>query len=65
MMPKYTLGHLDRVAAVEAGLASLPCWRVAGSPLRGVGVPDCVADGRRQAELALSAAAPGGVRVEE
>ncbi|MBU4188033.1 MAG: protoporphyrinogen oxidase [Actinobacteria bacterium] len=65
MMPKYTLGHLDRVAAVEAGLANLPCWRVAGSPLRGVGVPDCVADGRRQADLALTAAALGRVRVEE
>jgi protoporphyrinogen/coproporphyrinogen III oxidase len=57
VMPKYTVGHLDRVAAVEAGLAHLPSWRVAGSPLRGVGVPDCVADGRRQAALALSAAA--------
>jgi len=53
MMPKYTVGHLSRVAEVEAGLAHLPSWRVAGSPLRGVGVPDCVADGRRQAALAL------------
>ncbi len=54
MMPKYTVGHLARVAEVEAGLAHLPSWRVAGSPLRGVGVPDCVADGRRQAALALA-----------
>jgi len=56
VMPKYTVGHLDRVAGVEAALADLPTWRVAGSPLRGVGVPDCVADGRRQAGLALAAA---------
>lgn len=56
VMPKYTVGHLDRVATVEAALASLPAWRVAGSPLRGVGVPDCVADGRRQAIQALTAA---------
>ena len=56
VMPKYTVGHLSRVAEVEAGLAHLPAWRVAGSPLRGVGVPDCVADGRRQAADAL---APG------
>jgi protoporphyrinogen/coproporphyrinogen III oxidase len=54
VMPKYTVGQLDRVAAVETALADLPAWRVAGSPLRGVGVPDCVADGRRQAELALA-----------
>ncbi len=54
MMPKYTVGHLDRVAGTEAGLAHLPVWRVAGSALRGVGVPDCVADGRRQAGLALA-----------
>jgi oxygen-dependent protoporphyrinogen oxidase len=56
VMPKYTVGHLDRVARVEQGLADLPTWRVAGSPLRGVGVPDCVADGRRQTALALAAA---------
>lgn len=56
VMPKYIVGHLDRVAEVEAGLADLPTWRVAGSPLRGVGVPDCVADGRRQTAMALTAA---------
>ncbi len=56
VMPKYTVGHLDRVATVDAALAAIPQWRVAGSPLRGVGVPDCVADGRRQATLALAAA---------
>lgn len=54
VMPKYTVGHLARVAEVEDGLAHLPSWRVAGSPLRGVGVPDCIADGRRRAALALA-----------
>ena len=57
MMPKYTVGHLDTVAAAEAGLAHLPTWRLAGSALRGVGVPDCIGDGRTQATLALSGAA--------
>lgn len=61
VMPKYTVGHRDRVARAEAALAGLPGWRIAGSALRGVGVPDCVADGIRQAELALEAA--GRVRV--
>jgi protoporphyrinogen/coproporphyrinogen III oxidase len=55
-MPVYTVGHLDRVAAVEEALEALPAWRVAGSALRGVGIPDCIADGRRQAGLALDAA---------
>ena len=46
VMPKYTVGHLDRVAAVDAGLAGQPSWTVAGSALRGVGIPDCITDGR-------------------
>lgn len=60
MMPKYVVGHLDTVAAADAGLAHLPNWRLAGSAVRGVGVPDCIADGRRQAVLALSGAARVG-----
>jgi len=63
VMPTYTVGHPARVAAAEAGLAHLPAWRVAGSALHGVGVPDCVADGRRQAGLALGHAA-GRARVD-
>ncbi len=60
MMPKYAVGHLHTVAAADAGLAHLPAWRLAGSALRGVGVPDCIVDGRRQATLALSGAARVG-----
>ena len=63
VMPKYTVGHLARVAAADAGLAHLPGWRLAGSALRGVGVPDCVADGRRQAGLALDRARVSADRV--
>jgi oxygen-dependent protoporphyrinogen oxidase len=63
VMPKYAVGHLDRVAAVEAALAPLPRWRVAGSALRGTGIPDCVSDGRRQADLALDRVPAGAVRV--
>ena len=46
-MPTYTVGHLDRVNAVAEALADLPQLRVAGSALHGVGVPDCLADGRK------------------
>ncbi|MFB9621128.1 protoporphyrinogen oxidase [Brooklawnia cerclae] len=54
VMPSYTVGHPGRVAAVEEALADQPRLRVAGSALHGVGVPDCIADGRRQAAAALA-----------
>ena len=46
-MPVYTVGHLDRVRAVAESLADTRKLRVAGSALHGVGVPDCLADGRK------------------
>jgi protoporphyrinogen/coproporphyrinogen III oxidase len=46
-MPKYVVGHRTRVARVEAGLP--PRVVIAGSALNGVGIPDCIADGRRVA----------------
>ena len=54
VMPKYTVGHLARVATVDHVLEA-STWRVAGSALHGVGVPDCIADGRAQAKAALAA----------
>ncbi|AYW77481.1 protoporphyrinogen oxidase [Propionibacterium acidifaciens] len=58
VMPKYTVGHLDRVAAVDGWLAAhRPTWAVAGSALHGVGLPECVADGRARADAVLDAAA--------
>lgn len=57
VMPKYTVGHLGRVAAVDGELAGRhPTWAVAGSALHGVGLPECVADGRRRADAVLDAA---------
>ena len=53
-MPTYTVGHLDRVAAVQQGLASQPGWEVAGSALNGTSVADCIADGRAAATRALA-----------
>ena len=51
-MPQYTVGHLDRVAAVFAGLADTPSLILAGAPYQGVGIPDCVAQGRAAATRA-------------
>ena len=52
-MPRYTVGHLDRVQAVEAAMAALPGIVVAGASYRGVGLPDCVAQGRAAAARVL------------
>jgi oxygen-dependent protoporphyrinogen oxidase len=51
-MPKYVVGHRDRVARIEADLSG--SVRVAGSALNGVGLPDCIADGRRVAAQVLA-----------
>ncbi len=41
-MPRYTVGHLDRVAAVEAAVATWPAVVTTGASYRGVGLPDCI-----------------------
>jgi oxygen-dependent protoporphyrinogen oxidase len=44
-MPRYTVGHLDRVAAVEHAMEAWPAVTLAGASYRGVGLPDCIAQG--------------------
>jgi oxygen-dependent protoporphyrinogen oxidase len=46
--PQYDVGHLDRVADIEAALPA--GIHVAGSSYRGIGVPDCVHQGKQTAE---------------
>jgi oxygen-dependent protoporphyrinogen oxidase len=53
-MPQYAVGHLGRVAEIERRAAALPSLALAGSALRGVGVPDCVHSGELAAEAVLS-----------
>jgi oxygen-dependent protoporphyrinogen oxidase len=55
-MPRYTVGHLDRVAAAEAALAARPEIVLVGAAFHGVGVPDCVARGRAAAERVITLA---------
>lgn len=55
--PQYTVGHLARVSAIEAALATtLPAVRLAGSAYRGSGIPACIGSGRRAAAALLAAA---------
>lgn len=49
---QHTVGHLERVAALEARLSRWPGLWVTGSGFRGTGIPDCVADGRAVGALA-------------
>ena len=44
--PQMEVGHLERMARVEARLAARPGLWIAGAGLRGAGLPDCIADGR-------------------
>ena len=53
-MPHYAVGHLDRVAAACSALAGYPDLALAGAAYRGVGMPDCVGQGRAAVEAILS-----------
>ncbi len=53
--PQYAPDHLGRMASVETDLAArLPGVALAGAALSGVGLPACIASGRRAAEAVLS-----------
>jgi oxygen-dependent protoporphyrinogen oxidase len=53
-MPRYTVGHLQRLAAIEMVLADEPAVVVAGAAYRGVGIPDCVSQGHDAAARAIA-----------
>ena len=44
-MPQYTLGHLDRLEAIQRSLDRYPSLVLAGAAYRGIGIPDCIKDG--------------------
>ena len=44
---QHDVGHLDRMAAIDRALTRHPGVFLTGSGFRGVGIPDCVADGRK------------------
>jgi oxygen-dependent protoporphyrinogen oxidase len=52
--PQYEVGHLQRVAAIDDRLASLPGVFVTGSGFRAIGIPDCIADARATASRAAA-----------
>lgn len=52
--PQYTVGHLSKVAAMEQAAAGVGGLALAGSYLRGVGIPACIASGRRAGQAVSS-----------
>ncbi len=54
-LPQYAVGHASLVERVRADVARSPGLGVCGAVYGGVGVPACVADARRQADLLAGA----------
>jgi len=52
-LPQYRVGHLDRIARIDAGRQAFPPLAFAGSAYRGVGIPDCVRSGEDAAQEVL------------
>ncbi|OPY63633.1 MAG: Protoporphyrinogen oxidase [Syntrophorhabdaceae bacterium PtaU1.Bin034] len=44
-MPRYTVGHLDRVAAIDEAASAFPGLCLIGCSYRGIGIGDCVKSG--------------------
>jgi oxygen-dependent protoporphyrinogen oxidase len=45
-LPQYSVGHLDRVARIQASLAAQPRLAACGAAYAGVGIPACIATAR-------------------
>lgn len=48
-LPQYGVGHVDLVARIEGGVATMPGLALAGAALHGVGIPACIATGHAAA----------------
>jgi oxygen-dependent protoporphyrinogen oxidase len=52
-LPQYTVGHLDRVEAIEADVANVAGLEVCGAAYRGVGIPAVIASAQGAVERLL------------
>lgn len=57
-IPQYTVGHLERIARLDADVANVPGLYLAGNAYHGVGVNDCIREAARVAERLVAAAEP-------
>ncbi len=49
-MPQYVIGHRDRVKAIRQRLATHQGLFVTGAAYEGLGIPDCIRDGKETAQ---------------
>lgn len=54
-MPQYTVGHLERLQAMEEALRAFPGLLLTGASYRGIGIPDLIRQAREAATRLLSA----------
>ena len=59
-MPQYTMGHPERIAKINERVAAHDGLFLAGASYGGVGVPDCMNNGRNAALEALKYVTSGG-----
>lgn len=52
-MPQYHVGHLDRVAQINARVDEYPGLALAGNAYHGVGVPDCIHSAENAAQAVM------------
>jgi oxygen-dependent protoporphyrinogen oxidase len=52
-MPKYTVGHLDRVAVLDRTIAAHPGLHLIGCSYKGIGIGDCIHQAQIAAEKIL------------
>ncbi len=52
-MPQYRVGHVERVAGIEAAVGRVPGIELAGGAYHGIGIGDCLREGAAAAERAL------------
>ena len=55
--PQYDVGHLQRIDEIDQLAVTMPGLYLTGSAYRGVGIPDCIGQGRNTAQAILAATA--------
>jgi oxygen-dependent protoporphyrinogen oxidase len=59
-LPQYAVGHVERVARIEAAVATVPGLAVCGACYEGLGIPACVAFATRAADSVVIKAVERG-----
>ena len=59
--PQYALGHTHLVSSIEGAVERLPGLALAGAAYDGVGIPACIASGRRAARTVLGHTVAAGL----